>query len=170
MGWLVHPLVVTRIQRKEIDLTRRSIRGMNVWLLLLVFAVVGCADESVPVTMYRTPTCGCCLKWADHLEDNGFSVESVVVQDLASLKAQHSVPAELGACHTAIVGDYVVEGHVPAEDIHRLLTERPPVVGISAPGMPIGSPGMEGPNPERYEVLAFDRTGERTVFAQHGGS
>lgn len=120
------------------------------------------------VTVTRTPTCGCCSKWADHLEANGFRVELRNVPDVTPVKRAKGVPQSLAACHTAEVGGYVVEGHVPAGDIRRLLAERPAVTGIAVPGMPEGSPGMEGPEPERYHVYAFDRGGRVTVFSTHG--
>lgn len=127
------------------------------------------ADPQVgpQLTMTRSPTCGCCGKWAEHLEAHGFQVEVRNVPDVRPFKREKGVPAALSACHTAEVGGYVVEGHVPASDIRRLLEERPAVAGIAVPGMPEGSPGMEGPEPERYHVYAFDREGGVTVFATH---
>jgi hypothetical protein len=102
-----------------------------------------------------------------HLREQGFAARVQPVNDLAALKRRHGVPPDLQACHTALVGGYVVEGHVPADLIRRLLRERPPVAGLAVPGMPIGSPGMEVPGSpaERYEVLAFERGGRRRVFA-----
>jgi hypothetical protein len=102
-----------------------------------------------------------------HLRDHGFPVKPENVQDLRAIKAKHGVPADLEACHTAVVGDYVVEGHVPADVVVRLLRERPPIVGVAVPGMPLGSPGMEVPGrpPERFEVFAFDRRGKTGTFA-----
>jgi len=120
--------------------------------------------RGVEVTVYKTPTCGCCGKWIEHLEQAGFTVESVEVPSTAIVRASNGVPAG----HTAVVDGYVVEGHVPAQDVVRLLAERPDVVGLAVPGMPIGSPGMEGPNPERYAVMAWNERGEREIFATHG--
>jgi hypothetical protein len=120
------------------------------------------------VKVYRSPSCGCCEKWAAHLESAGFEVELHEVRSLDHLKASHGVPPSLASCHTAVVDGYVVEGHVPAADVVRLLEERPPILGIAVPGMPIGSPGMEGPNPERYQVKSFDGSGRTEVFATHG--
>jgi hypothetical protein len=94
-------------------------------------------------------------------------VKSIDVEDLSWVKKEHGVPTRLAACHTALVDGYVVEGHVPVEDVLRLLAERPDVIGIAVPRMPIGSPGMEGPNPEPYEVLAFGRDGSTRTFASH---
>jgi hypothetical protein len=103
-----------------------------------------------------------------HLRASGFDVREENVADLAPIKRRFQVPDALRACHTAVVGDYVVEGHVPADLIQRLLRERPAVLGLAVPGMPVGSPGMEAPGraPERYDVLTFDRTGRTTVFAR----
>lgn len=121
------------------------------------------------VTVWKSPTCGCCGGWVDHLEEEGFEVEVVDSYDLQAVKAEHGVTADLASCHTAVVDGYVVEGHVPAEDIRRLLAERPDVAGIAAPGMPVGSPGMEveGRAPDAYDVVVFTRDGERSVFARH---
>ena len=105
----------------------------------------------------------------DHLRKNGFTVKTEDVADLAPIKARHGVPRELQSCHTAVTHGYVIEGHVPAGTIKRLLKESPKVAGIAVPGMPVGSPGMEAPGqpPERYQVIAFDRTGRTSVFASH---
>lgn len=119
------------------------------------------------VTMYKNPGCQCCTKWANHLEEYGFTVTEEPTNQLVSIKADWDVPYSVQACHTAVVGDYVVEGHVPAEDVKRMLEERPDVIGIGVGGMPIGSPGMEGPNPEPYNVYAFDGDGNQTVWARH---
>jgi len=102
------------------------------------------------------------------MRDAGFEVETVDLRDLDGIKAEQGVPAELSSCHTAVVDGYVVEGHVPAADVVRLLETRPAVRGLAVRGMPIGSPGMEGSNPERYSVYAFDGAGEVMVFARHG--
>jgi len=124
-------------------------------------------DKEQVVRVYKSPTCGCCGKWVEHLRAAGFVVEATNVADVNRYKLEYGVPRQLGSCHTATVGGYVVEGHVPAEDIIRLLNEKPDIVGIAVPGMPLGSPGMEAPNPERYETIAFDAAGNTTVFAVH---
>ena len=105
-----------------------------------------------------------------HLQKAGFTVAIENRADLQPIKAQHQVPADLQACHTALIDGYVIEGHVPADLIGRLLRERPKVLGLSVPGMPIGSPGMEVPSvaPQPYDVLAFDKTGKSRVFASYG--
>jgi hypothetical protein len=125
-------------------------------------------SDAAQVVVYKTPTCGCCTKWADHLRENGFSVRTEDVADLSTLKRHRGVGQELSACHTALVDGYVVEGHVPADVVRQLLEERPPVVGIAVPGMPLGSPGMESAHTEPYEVLAFDGDGNTYVFARRG--
>lgn len=101
------------------------------------------------------------------MRDKGFAVTTEYVTDLIPLKARHQVRPELSACHTAVVEGYVIEGHVPAEVIHRLLAERPEVLGLAVPGMPVGSPGMEGSPAEHYDVIAFDRNGNTTVYASY---
>ena len=117
--------------------------------------------------VYKSPTCGCCAKWVEHVNAAGFTSETTNVPDVSPIKIKHGVPAELASCHTSLVGGYVIEGHVPAEDIRRLLRERPAVVGLAAPGMPAGSPGMDVPNSPPYQVLSFDKQGRTKVFATH---
>ena len=107
------------------------------------------------------------MGWVSHLQDSGFTVRTTDVPDVSPIKAEHDVPARLTSCHTALVDGYVIEGHVPAEDIERLLKERPDIAGISVPGMPVGSPGMEGPNPKEFAVISFDDDGELAVFSTH---
>ena len=127
------------------------------------------AQETDPVVeVYKSPTCGCCSVWVTHLEEHGFSVKTNDVRSMGGVKQEAGVPRGVYSCHTAFVDGYVVEGHVPAEDIQRLLDERPAVAGIGVGGMPIGSPGMEGPNPQPYDVLAFDEDGNLSHFASHG--
>ena len=133
----------------------------------VVVAVQAQAPQKPTVIVYKTPTCGCCTKWVEHLQANGFKVETQHRDDLTAIRQQHKVPAAVRSCHTALVGSYVVEGHVPAADVRKLLAEKPAVKGIGVPGMPIGSPGMEGPNPRPYETLAFSADGTTRVFATH---
>jgi hypothetical protein len=129
--------------------------------------VARAADPAPVVKVWRTPTCGCCGAWVRHLEANGFRVEVTMQDDLSAIKAKHGVPRSLESCHTGVVGGYVVEGHVPAGDVKRLLRERPPVAGLVVPGMPAGSPGMEGPVSEPYATLALAADGTTSVFARH---
>lgn len=125
------------------------------------------AEGAAEMVVYRSPACGCCLGWVEHVREAGFRVRVEDRRDLAPVKAELGVPADLASCHTARIGGYVIEGHVPASDVRRLLAERPDVKGLAVPGMPEGSPGMEGPDPEPYAVVAFDGEGGREVFARH---
>lgn len=143
-------------------------RSISTALFVAWFALVaGAAADPAKVHVYKSPTCGCCTKWIEHLRSNGFEVEATDVADVTPVKLSNGIPEKLASCHTAFVGGYVIEGHVPAADIARLLLERPQIAGLAVPEMPIGSPGMEGPNPVRYQVLAFGATGV-SVFAEHG--
>ena len=122
------------------------------------------------VVVYKSPTCGCCSNWIAHLKSNGFQVEANDVADaqLSAVAKSAGVTDDLASCHTAKVGGYIVEGHVPAADIQRLLKEKPAIAGIAAPGMPMGSPGMEqGGNKQPFDVIAFTKDGKKTVFAKH---
>lgn len=125
------------------------------------------AADAPLVRVHKLPTCGCCTAWVEHLREAGFRVEVKDADDLRAVKREAGVPLDLQACHTAFVEGYVVEGHVPAEDVRRLLEERPEVRGVAVPGMPVGSPGMEGPDPQPYDVIAFGDDGTREVFASH---
>jgi len=118
------------------------------------------------ITVYHSPTCGCCKAWIRHLEANGFTVKSIEQEDVSPVKADLGVPRKLVSCHTALVEGYVIEGHVPAADIKRLLQQKPKIAGLAAPGMPGASPGMDsGKDP--YDVVAFDLKGGTTVWAKH---
>lgn len=124
-----------------------------------------------PMTVYKSASCGCCKQWVEHARANGFTVRIVDTEDLNSVKREMGIPAALASCHTVVVGSYIVEGHVPAADVKRLLRDRPRVRGLAVPGMPIGAPGMEqGPvsGYERYDVVAFEQSGATRVFASHG--
>ncbi len=121
------------------------------------------------VTLYKTPWCGCCTGWGEHLEGAGFAVTTELLEDLGMVKRMAGVPPELEACHTALIGDYVVEGHVPASAVRRLLAEKPPLRGIATPGMPAGSPGMPAPQPEPFTVFGFTAEGRITPFARYLG-
>jgi hypothetical protein len=118
------------------------------------------------ITVYRSPTCGCCKKWEDHMRANGFVVKDVTMDDLSAIKAESGVTSNLKSCHTALVEGYVVEGHVPASDVQRLLKEKPKIVGLAAPGMPGAGPGMDT-SKDPYDVLAFDGKGGTTIWAKH---
>jgi hypothetical protein len=121
------------------------------------------------VTVYKSATCGCCSKWITHLENEGFKVVSHNKDDMNAIKMEAGLQPGLASCHTAFVDGYVIEGHVPASDIKRLLTEKPAVLGLTAPGMPQKSPGMqpEGLAAQGYDVLAFDKAGQTSVFKRY---
>ena len=131
---------------------------------------VASTDTALPIkTVYKSPTCGCCKLWVEHMEKSGFKVSVIETEDLNPIKLKLGVPAGLGSCHTAKVGDYFVEGHVPASDVKRLLKQKPDVLGISVPGMPIGSPGMEVPSGEKqpYTVTQVNKDGSLSIFSSH---
>lgn len=138
------------------------------FLILLLFASNGQAAEQKPVVeVYKSPTCGCCKKWMEHLERAGFEVKAHDVADVGAARKRLGMPERLGACHTAKVGGYLVEGHVPAADIAKLLRQKPAALGIAVPGMPHGSPGMESPNPQPYDTLLVRKDGSTQVFSHH---
>jgi hypothetical protein len=150
------------------SMTRRQLLG--ILSLLAATGARSAAQKGPAVQVYKDPTCGCCSLWVEHLRKAGFSATVSDVQDMDAIKTKYGVPRQARSCHTAVVGNYVVEGHVPAADVQRLLKERPAIVGIGVPGMPIGSPGMEVATvkPQPYDVLAFDKAGQTKVFASHG--
>ena len=130
------------------------------------------ANDSVyntEITVYKSATCGCCKEWVTYLEEEGFKVKAIDSEDVDSIKEKYGLPdPKLKSCHTAIVGDYIVEGHVPASDIERLLKTRPAnIKGLSAPGMPMMSPGMASRTPKDYDVLSFTESGETAVYSQY---
>lgn len=138
-------------------------------LLALVIGVgllAGCSkvNNAQQIAVYKSPTCGCCKKWITHLENNGFDVTAHDTNNVGAIKQEHGVAPQLGSCHTALVNGYVIEGHVPADSIHRLLKEKPAATGLAVPGMPMGSPGMEGPRKDAYNVLLFNRSGDTAVY------
>lgn len=119
------------------------------------------------ITVYKDPNCGCCKSWIEHLIKHGFRVDAKDTSEMAEIKRTLGVPDDLTSCHTGVVNGYVIEGHVPAADIARLLRQKPKVVGLAVPGMPMGSPGMEGPRTDRYKVLSFDKAGKTRTFASY---
>lgn len=135
-------------------------------LMILALPLNEAAGE---ITVYKSPACGCCSKWAEHLKDAGFRVKTIDLDNVNDIKLSTGVLPGLQSCHTAVVDGYVIEGHVPAADIKRLLQERPAdVTGLAAPGMPMGSPGMESEIKKPYQVLAFSKEDGRTsVYASH---
>lgn len=141
--------------------------AMLVAALALGAPIAGKALAAEAVDVYKSPYCGCCGKWVDHLRSAGFEVRTHEVTDVPAARRNLGMPERLGSCHTAKVGGYVIEGHVPATDIQRLLTEKPRALGLAVPSMPPGSPGMEGPQPQHYESLLVALDGKTTVFARH---
>lgn len=144
---------------------------LRFWGILIVAVGIGtppvtAADLPV-VKVYKPATCHCCLMWVEHLEANGFPTEVIPLEDVAPIRERHDVPLFMMSCHTAIVDRYVIEGHVPAADILRLLKERPPVAGLAVPRMPVGSPGMEGPNPQPFAVLSYDDDGNIEEYSSY---
>jgi hypothetical protein len=126
----------------------------------------GLAAAKPTVHVWKDPMCGCCSAWVEHLRAAGYAVEVEETSDLGAIKRTNGVPGPLTSCHTATVGGYVIEGHVPAEVIDRVLSERPNVAGLAVPGMPVGSPGMEieGQAPVHYDIVAFTSAGETKVY------
>jgi len=133
-------------------------------------ALAGGARAAQPaIEVYKSASCGCCNDWIAHLRLNGFAVRGLDVREPGEYRRRHGMPDALGSCHTARVEGYTIEGHVPAREIRRLLKERPDAVGLSVPGMPVGSPGMEqGGRVDPYEVLLVARDGRTTVYARYG--
>ncbi|MBK7901135.1 MAG: DUF411 domain-containing protein [Betaproteobacteria bacterium] len=140
-------------------------------ILLTLFALGAAANlpasAADAVDVYKSPYCGCCEKWVEHLQQAGFAVRTHDVNDVPAARQRLGMPERLGSCHTAKVAGYVVEGHVPAADIQRLLKEKPKAIGLAVPSMPPGSPGMESPKPVPYNTLLVQAGGATTVFAKH---
>jgi hypothetical protein len=144
----------------------KSLRAALVAALMALGGAAAAAGPVQDIEVYRSPSCGCCEKWVAHLRDAGFRVRVVDLEAINRMKAKLGVPMDLRSCHTAVVGNYVIEGHVPAADVRRVLAEKPAVRGIAVPGMPVGSPGMEGGTPEAYPVVAWGERGT-SIFARH---
>ena len=140
-------------------------------LLLATLLLGGTAQaaENLIVDVHRDANCGCCKAWIEHLEDNGFAVADHVVNDMTSVKMEHGVPHRLGSCHTGVIDGKFVEGHVPVAQILEL-RKRPDLLGVAAPGMPAGSPGMEyGDRHDAYQIVGLNRSGEDVVLADYPG-
>jgi hypothetical protein len=141
-------------------------------LLIALSAFVTTVYAAGPqMTVYKTPTCGCCGKWVDHMKANGFDVKVMEVPNTAEYRQKAGVPQKMASCHTAFVNGYAVEGHVPAADVQRLLKTKLKAKGLAVPGMPLGSPGMEqGPNRQAYSVLLFDEKGAVSEFQKYAAT
>ena len=144
-----------------------TLRTLPLLLALLVATGTAWAQSATQVEVFKSPYCGCCEKWIEHMQKNGFKVNAHNVNDVPAARKSLGMPDRVGSCHTAKVGGYLIEGHVPAADIQRLLKEKPQAVGLAAPGMPQGSPGMETATPVPYETLLVQADGSTTVFAKH---
>lgn len=150
------------------------LRAMAALLCFMVLGLPSPAAENPPVrqfgkeiTVHKSPACGCCGGWAEYLRGEGFRVTIVEQYDLSGIRARYGITPELQSCHTAVVDGYAIEGHVPADDIWRLISERPKAVGLTAPGMPTMSPGMQSIEPKGYDVLLFGRDGETSVYSRY---
>lgn len=130
-------------------------------------STIGAGAKKPTITVYKDAGCGCCKSWIAHLVKHGYRVDAKDTPDMTEVKRALGVPDGLSACHTAVVNGYLIEGHVPAADIARLLKDKPKVAGLAVPGMPMGSPGMEGPRTQHYQVLSFDKTGKTKIFASY---
>jgi len=120
------------------------------------------------IVVYRSPSCSCCGGWIDYMKKQGFPTKVILTSDIEAVKQKYGVPDRLASCHTAVIDGYVIEGHVPVDDVNRLLQEKPNVVGISVPEMPVGTPGMEmGDRKDPFTVLSFDRQGKSTAFNKY---
>lgn len=148
-------------------LTRRRALGLAV--TALVMPTVPAFAEASAILVHKDPNCGCCAGWVQHLKDAGFTVTVQETAQLQAIRKRLGVPGDLAACHTAEVAGYVIEGHVPASAIRELLATRPVAVGLAVPGMPVGSPGMEGGTPQKYDVVIFGISG-RWTFMQFVGT
>ena len=151
----------------------KSIKVLMVCVLLSLNFSIKAEDkvetiEPIMIEVYRSPSCGCCSKWIAHLKENQFDVKDHVTNDVQAIKDKYGVPENMASCHTALVNGYVVEGHVPAADIRKLLKLKPAVIGISVPGMPSGTPGMEmGGRKDPYKVVSFDKEKKYQVFSSY---
>lgn len=158
-------------------MTKKILILLSLFLLLLTACGAPAAEQETiaisgelkVIDVHRSPTCSCCEDWIAHLENSGYTVRVHDVVNPTAVKTQYNVPGSLYSCHTALIDGYVIEGHVPVEDIERLLTERPDIIGLGVAGMPIGSPGMEvdGLEAQPYDVIAFDSQGNLETFASY---
>ncbi|MBI2308521.1 MAG: DUF411 domain-containing protein [Rhodocyclales bacterium] len=148
-------------------MTAAPLLRLTLLALYLSATASGWAQASATVEVFKSPYCGCCTEWVKHLRESGFTVTTREVEDVPAARKKLGMPERLGSCHTARIGDYLIEGHVPAADIRRLLKEKPKALGLAVPGMPQGSPGMESPRPVPYQTLLVQPDGSTRVFAQH---
>lgn len=151
--------------------TNKQLRTLIFILLFLsvymIFSLTTKTAYAEEIMVYKSPTCSCCNKWIKHLENEGFLVKKENVIDMQSVKRKFDVQPEFQSCHTAKVGNYYIEGHVSAGDIKRLLKNKPAIKGLSVPGMPMGSPGMEGHRKDNYSVYAIDKNDNAIVYSSY---
>ena len=157
------------VSRRQILRSLAAIAGTG--LFVAAHRSAAAAPET-KIDVWKSPTCGCCVDWIKHVQASGFTVNAINVPDSRHMRARFGMPAKYASCHTALIGGYVIEGHVPAREIKRLLREKPQALGISVPGMPVGSPGMDGPTygglRDPYDVLLVLNDGTARVFASYG--
>ena len=143
----------------------RTLAFAGVALLCLVTQPARGQQPKTTITVYKSPACGCCRGWVEHMRRAGFTVKPQDVEDIAVVKTTYGLPLKLASCHTSLAGGYVFEGHIPAEVVERVLRERPKIAGLAVPGMPVGSPGMEqGGRRDPYDIIAFDKQGKTSVY------
>jgi hypothetical protein len=152
--------------RRRLSMTAMRRIGIA-FLAAFVFPGTQALRAAEPIVVYKSPTCGCCSKWVDHLKAAGFQVVTHERPNMAPIKERMGVPRNYQSCHTAQVEGYFIEGHVPVADIRQLLRERPDIRGLAVPGMPMGSPGMEGPRKDPYAVVSIGKDGSRAIFSEH---
>ncbi len=146
---------------------RKAITALSIGMLCFGAFVLLDDDPDRTMVVYMGPSCDCCEVWMGYMEEHGFTVNEPGSPEDDGMTYRLKIPSALAACHTAVIDGYIVEGHVPVGDVLRMLNERPDVVGIAVPGMPVGSPGMEGPDPVDYETLTFDANARIAVYASH---
>jgi hypothetical protein len=147
-----------------------SIAALTLLGVVYFVSQVNAETKPIEIEVQRSPSCGCCGKWVDHLKQNQFAVKDIVTENVQAVKDKYGITQELASCHTAIVEGYAVEGHVPADDIKTMLKTKPDIAGITVPGMPSETPGMEmGGKKEPYQVLSFDKNKQTQVFKEHNG-
>ena len=153
---------------RQVIISRMKTRRLFIKALgaALLLPLVARGAKSEELTIYRAPGCNCCGKWEDHMRANGFHLQSQTVGDINSVKRKYGVRQELASCHTAVIGGYVIEGHVPAADVTRLLRERPSALGLAVPGMPASAPGMDRRPAKPYDTIAFDAN-RSWLFERH---
>jgi len=147
----------------ELGHRRLGFAALAVIVAISSGAAPGAQRTAPSVTVYKSPTCGCCTKWVDYMRANGFDVTATNVEDMTVVRQKYGVPDKAASCHTAVVGGYVIEGHVPADVVKRLLAEKPKFTGLAAPGMPASAPGMDIPG-QPYTIVGFDKAGQLTVY------